>query len=238
VTRELLVIVWAVVLPACASELKTAVLTPSQVATAVKRAYYYDKDPDWASGCKPQRKEFSCYGRYGVKPDDVGDAPVAAGLLHDYASAGDLFGIGLASCEERINCIYRALMLFDLTPLGSSPKVVTAKLKYQVTVDKHNHATQWSSEEDCIAKLGFLLSPWGGFDLPAEFLGGDFSAQGLTTGGIDVSTVVRGWADGSIPNHGFILIGPKESTGHNDDDRCTAKLTNLRLEVQVNVKSG
>ena len=209
-------------------DLKTVVLKPSQVATATKRNYH--KHEDAGVNCAPKR-DLSCYDHYGVLPDATGDSPVAVGLWHDYADADWL---GLVGCWERINCIYRGLVMFDLTQLGPSPTVAIAKLKYQGTFDKHSDATQWSAEEDCIAKIGYLLSPWGGFDVPAEFYTGDISQKGFSEG-INVSIQVRDWVDGKTPNHGFILVGPKEATGKNDDDTCVAKLGSLRLEVRVNV---
>jgi len=210
-------------------DLKTVVLNPSQVATATTRNWKLHEDA--LASCSPKRKHLSCYDRYGVLPDATGDSPVAVGLWHDY---GDADWLGLVGCWERINCIYRGLVMFDLTPLGPSPKVVTAHLKYQGTFDKHSDATQWSTEEDCIAKIGYLLSPWGGFDVPAEFYTGDISQKGFSEG-INVSIQVRDWVDGKTANHGFILVGPKEATGKNDDDTCVAKLGSLRLEVRVNV---
>ena len=217
----------------CNAKLETIVLTPSQVATAVKRQYHYHKEP-WVVSCPKTaaRENFSCYGEYGVSPDATADAPIAVGLRHDYGS-GALFGV-IEGCDERINCIYRGLVLFDLTALGPNPKVVTAKLKYQGSFDKHNDATHWSETEDCIARIGFITSSWGGFDVPAEFLGGDISAAGYAQG-VEVTSVVRGWADGSVPNHGFMLTGPQEGVGKNDDDRCVAKLSSLRLETRINV---
>jgi len=218
------------ILPGCSSnkaQLKTVVLQPSQVATATKREYHKHEDP--GVDCAPKRDK-SCYDKFDVLPDATGDSPIAVGLWHSYGEA-DWVVVG---CWERINCIYRGLVLFDLTQLGPSPTVVSARLKYHETIFQKSDATNWSADEDCIAKIGFLLSSWGGFALPAEFLVGDISEQGLS-GGIEVAPLVRNWADGKIPNNGFLLVGPNEATGKNDNDACVARLDSLRLEVQLNV---
>jgi hypothetical protein len=126
------------------------------------------------------------------------------------------------------------LVKFDLTPLGPSPKVVTAKLKYHGIFDKSNDATTWADDEDCIASMGTVSSPWGGFDLPAEFFGNSSTSNTGFSTGVEVTQLVRNWVTGSSPNNGFILIGPKESI-KNDNDRCVVTLTNIRLEVQINI---
>jgi hypothetical protein len=134
--------------------------------------------------------------------------------------------IETGSCSERLNCIYRGLVKFDLTPLGSSPKVVTAKLKYEGNFERNS----WAEDDNCIASIGTVLSPWGGFDLPAEFFGSSItSSTGFSTG-VEVSQLVRNWVTGSSPNHGFIMIGPKENIGKNDNDTCVATLSNIKLE--------
>ena len=230
--RLLLIVFGLLVLSGCPLnlKLKTVVLTPSQVATATNREYHFHEDP-FVSCSKTSRENLSCYGTYGVLPDAPGGAPVAVGLLHDYGSASVA---GIQGCDERINCIYRGLFVFDLAPLGATPHVVTAKLKYQGEVHKKSDATQWSASEDCIAKLGIVTSSWGGFNVPAEFLVGDVSSDGFSQG-IEVTAIVRDWVKGSSPNHGLMLVGPKEATGQNDNDRCVAKLSNLQLEVQIDV---
>jgi hypothetical protein len=50
-----------------------------------------------------------------------------------------------------------------------------------------------------------------------------------------VSVLVRSWADGTLPNHGVILGGPKGATPNNDDDTCVATLGGFRLTIQHNV---
>jgi hypothetical protein len=218
------------------AELKWISLVPAKVATAVNKDYRHHKEPSSAPGCKPTKKDFSCYGHYGVQPDATGDSPVAVGLYHDYYKvSGHILGLdtGIGECLERVNCVYRGLLWFDLNQLPSK-KVVSAKLKYAQNLDIHSDATKWSANEDCIANLGILESQWGGFDLPADFTG-DVSASG-TGDGIQVGNIVRKWADGSIENNGFLLIGPKEGIPKNDDDRCVATLNTIRLEVQVNLQ--
>ena len=229
-TRALAILVALLALPACKGgpPLQTVVLPPANVATAVMREYDYHKEP-WVLSCPPARKDFSCYGHYGVSPDAVGDAPVAVGLFHDHG-AGELAGV-IEGCSERINCVYRGLVVFDLAVIGTS-KVVTAKLTWEATSSKHSDKTTWPAGEDCIARIGYVQSPWGGFNLSAEFLEGDVSASG-TGQGVDVSVQVRKWAEASAPNHGFMLVGPMESTGHNNDDKCVTKLSTLRLRLQV-----
>jgi hypothetical protein len=215
------------------SELQILQLKTSQVATAVNRNYHHHEDP--FVNCKATRN-LSCYGRAGVSPDGPGGDPVAVGLFHDYASATfSVAGVGLQSCNERINCVYRGLVMFDLSTLPS-PKVVNARLRYKTLQSEINSAvTKWTEHEDCIAKIGYVLSPWGGFDLPAEFYEGDVSTSGFRNG-LNVTATVRDWVTGAKPNHGFIMIGPNESIPKNDDDKCIMTLSDILLDVEVNVK--
>jgi len=218
------------------AELKWISLVPAKVATAVNRDYHHYKNPSSAPGCAKNYKDFSCYGHYGVQPDAEGDSPIAIGLYHHYYETSlHIIGLntGVGKCEERLNCIYRGLIWFDLAQLPSK-KVVSAKLKYNRSLDVHSDATKWTADQDCIVNIGILESEWGGFDLPADFMG-DLSANGAAEG-IQVGNMVRKWIDGSVPNNGFLLIGPKEGVKKNDNDRCVAKLDTLRLEVQVNLK--
>jgi hypothetical protein len=232
--RRLLLVFGFFVLSGCDSELKLVVLTPSQVATAVNRNYKFSVSA--GVSCGKKRDKVSCYDRYGVSPDAEGNAPVAVGLYHDYAH-GEFELLGLVetgSCSERLNCIYRGLIKFDLTQLGPSPKIVTAKLKYEGSFDKNSDVTTWADDASCIASIGTVQSPWGGFDLPAEFFGNSTTGgTGLSTG-IEVTQIVRNWATGSSPTNGFMLIGPNEAI-KNDDDTCVVTLSNIRLEVQINI---
>src|SRR5262245_44076339 len=102
------------VLPGCSgkkAELETVVLQPSQVATAVKRNWHKHEDP--GINCAAKR-DVHCRVRYDVLPDASGDSPIAVGLWHDY---GEKYVLGVG-CWERINCLYRGLVLFDLTPIS------------------------------------------------------------------------------------------------------------------------
>ena len=101
---------------------------------------------------------------------------------------------------EYINCALRGYVRFDLSQI-SGKSIVDAKLKYNF--DKFDRQGKYNNYGgDCIKSVVIAGSNWKRFKTKGTTLSGDPSNQGLGLG-IDLSSTVRGWQDGSIPNHGL-----------------------------------
>ena len=219
--------------------LVTISIPASEVGVATETKYQFKDLPDLCLGgllCDPVYEKYKgkgCRDRYGVPGNANADKPIATGFLYAYQEAG----FSACKCWEYINCALRGYVRFDLSQI-SGKSIVDAKLQYNF--DKFHKLGKYKNYNgDCIKSIVIAGSNWKSFKTKGTKLSGDPSNQGLGIG-IDISSTVRGWQDGTIPNHGLFFVGYDESLGQVGADNfspikrkevCVVVIENLRLKI-------
>lgn len=104
---------------------------------------------------------------------------------------------------------YRALFQFDLASLPTTSTIEKAELELKIyrnevadsiSVEAHRLLNNWIEER-------MIWDDQPPFSLESDGTTSITSTTALEFISIDISDLVRGWHDGSIPNNGLILIG-------------------------------
>lgn len=182
----------------CTSTASVGPFTTVLIANAAavrSRLYYYSSAP---SGVTPGAG-FPCT-----------NAQPCVGGLYNYATTRGTPVEVLYSTAD----YYRAYFHFKLTP---NP----AKNRYLISAmlaDKTTNSFVKSSSDYCLDRFGPASSDW--MSEPAgstDMVGGKFvsvSSSQLSPPGIDVTSMVRSWLDGSTPNNGFVFRSKLEATSY------------------------
>ena len=124
-------------------------------------------------------------------------------------------------CPEAWNSALRGWIYFDTSPINNK-RIFSAKLNW-------NRDTQQT--------IGNVATPEGncaaGLYKASMSRGPNGKLFNFPESGTDISETVRFWAVGREPNDGLLFIGPIESLGHKNNDRCISTLSNFKLEVRV-----
>jgi hypothetical protein len=158
-----------------------------------------------------------------------GNDSTVVGYSHTYDP-----GTQPCRCWEYVNCAYRGYVGFNTDALKNHG-IVTARLTWTDDTAK-SYGGSVSNEPSCIKSIYYATEPWKtDSKTKGEFVG-DYSPGGSSAASFDVAPTIRGWVNGTLPNHGFFFVGFNENVNEKNNDRCMTILSNLRLEVVTSKK--
>lgn len=151
----------------------------------------------------------------------IADATVFSNISDSNYGTANILRIGYDNpgCSNSINGgIARSLIQFDLSSVPASSAIVSAKLYLY----KGNYCVYSGHEQPRNIVIHRLGSPWTETSVtwnsqPAIFEvqgGGAIDVTGQQYYQFDITALVQGWVNGSLPNYGLVLVGP-ETTGDN-----------------------
>jgi hypothetical protein len=141
----------------------------------------------------------------------VADSMVLQGYPGDYLGTQDYMWVGYDHCLG--GGVARSLLEFSTHPIPAGARVLNATLRlYQVLscdyADRNHTITAYRIRDD----MGVDIITWRNQPRSAGAYGSaTVSSHYRGWLGLDVTGLVRGWVDGSLPNYGIMLRGPEGS---------------------------
>lgn len=186
--------------------------------------------------------EFQDEGKGGL----AGDATVALfkqGILGIVVGWEHSFKTDVDSKELIYNRIYRGGVKFDVDLLSKSQGKTVTRATLNFTIKDGARSSSKGTPESCVTKLLLATEDWRGIPemevaKAPNTIAGDLYKDGLpekSVGSIvriDVTDVVKAWADGTKTNHGFVFAASKEEKGLiKDNEKCWTLLDGFSLRV-------
>ena len=114
---------------------------------------------------------------------------------------------------QEIATYWRSYFHFRLNPDLKNKYLIKATLSDGTT----KASAPTSNKAYCLDEMGTASSDWmSGAGGPSNIVGGDFKRVDSSSlaSGIDVTSTVRSWLNGSTPNNGFVLRGKLETLNY------------------------
>ncbi|MBV8280892.1 MAG: DNRLRE domain-containing protein, partial [Candidatus Eremiobacteraeota bacterium] len=181
----------------------------------------------------------------GLPTNGLGESPgLTVGFIHDFCST-----LGVTGYSDTM--IYQSALSFDLGAAGillrnSKASVKSATLTFQrddgtnssCLAAVHLPTGDWSNAQELIPNNDYISGiPWSTNDVSAS---GPFDGHMVLIGGgkysIDVTSAIQGFAKGTIPDYGFLLMGGNETRETSDNNSCANGYGSFGLNVQVLVQ--
>ena len=131
-------------------------------------------------------------------------------------------------CWAWVSCQHRGFVRFDLTAIQGK-QVLAAALRYDITAHSTNSPEAFPNS--CALSLGTPKDASRTTGTPVDLVKGDLP-DGKTNNLVPVTELVRAWARGERPNHGFAIDGQTDPP-RNNDNHCLTDLGNFRLQLDV-----
>jgi hypothetical protein len=140
------------------------------------------------------------------------------------------------NCWSWQACTWRPFVAFDFSTLPSKT-VVESRLHFKAYAHQFegNIAT---NAPTCTIRLYVAQTAWNKYAIPGDLIA--TFKPGITTASsvinLQIGGLVRQWVNGQLANSGLFFVGSNEKLASDSNDRCYVELTELSLEVTVNVK--
>lgn len=229
-TTPIFVLLVAVLAAGCDKEFETIELAPDSQRFIYMMPGADDAGdfPDGPGGLPCPSACFYTHGTSCAPPAGEPDSTLV-GFSHRYDA-----GTEPCRCWWYVNCAYRGYVGFDISSLPDDAGLVSAILRWVPTNERSAGSTA-TNVGNCISRAYRATEPWN-TDGPTAGEALNYTLPAIdqpAPSELDVSTLVRGWHTGALPNLGFFFTGPNEDVTGKDNDRCLTSLDRLRLAVTI-----